>query len=56
MEKAILDALPAMLNGTTDIPEGLAALNETLKPILAQERAEWSVWSGHCNRSRDDRQ
>lgn len=40
MEKAILDALPPMLNGTTDIPEGLAALNETLKPILAQERAE----------------
>jgi ABC-type glycerol-3-phosphate transport system substrate-binding protein len=37
MEKAILDALPAMLNGEQDIQAGLDALNETLKPILAAE-------------------
>jgi multiple sugar transport system substrate-binding protein len=39
MEKAILDALPAMLNGETDIKAGLDRLNETLKPILAAEKA-----------------
>lgn len=39
MEKAILDALPAMLNGEQDIQAGLDALNETLKPILAAEAA-----------------
>jgi multiple sugar transport system substrate-binding protein len=38
MEKAILDALPAMLNGEQDIQAGLDALNETLKPILAAEK------------------
>jgi multiple sugar transport system substrate-binding protein len=38
MEKAILDALPAMLNGEQDIQTGLDALNETLRPILAAER------------------
>lgn len=37
MEKAILDALPAMLNGETEIQPGLDALNEALKPILAAE-------------------
>lgn len=39
MEKAILDALPAMLNGEQEIQAGLDALNETLKPILAAETA-----------------
>ncbi|MBA1142319.1 ABC transporter substrate-binding protein [Mesorhizobium neociceri] len=39
MEKAILDALPPMLDGSTDIQGGLDALNEKLKPILAQEKA-----------------
>jgi multiple sugar transport system substrate-binding protein len=38
MEKAILDAMPAMLNGEVEIQAGLDALNETLKPILAAER------------------
>lgn len=38
MEKAILDALPAMLSGDQDIQAGLDALNETLKPILAAEK------------------
>ena len=38
MEKAILDALPAMLNGEVEIQAGLDQLNETLKPILAAER------------------
>jgi multiple sugar transport system substrate-binding protein len=38
MEKAILDAMPAMLNGEIEIQAGLDALNETLKPILAAER------------------
>ena len=37
--KAILDALPAMLNGETEIQAGLDQLNETLKPILAAEAA-----------------
>jgi len=39
MEKAILDALPAMLSGKQDIQAGLDSLNETLKPILAAETA-----------------
>lgn len=38
MEKAILDAMPAMLTGEIEIQAGLDALNETLKPILAAER------------------
>jgi ABC-type glycerol-3-phosphate transport system substrate-binding protein len=38
-EKAVLDALPAMLNGEVGIQAGLDALNETLKPIIAAERA-----------------
>jgi hypothetical protein len=38
-EKAVLDALPAMLNGEVEIQAGLDALNETLKPILAAEAA-----------------
>lgn len=36
-EKAVLDALPAMLNGEVEIQAGLDALNEQLKPILAAE-------------------
>lgn len=36
-DKAVLDALPAMLNGEVDIQQGLDQLNETLKPILAGE-------------------
>jgi ABC-type glycerol-3-phosphate transport system substrate-binding protein len=36
-EKAVLDALPAMLNGEVEIQAGLDALNEVLKPILAAE-------------------
>jgi ABC-type glycerol-3-phosphate transport system substrate-binding protein len=39
VEKAILDALPAMLNGEVEIKAGLDKLNETLTPILAQEKA-----------------
>lgn len=39
VEKAILDALPDILNGRVDVQAGLDALNETLKPILAQETA-----------------
>jgi ABC-type glycerol-3-phosphate transport system substrate-binding protein len=39
VEKAILDALPPMLNGEVEIQAGLDALNETLGPILAQENA-----------------
>ena len=39
-EKAVLDALPAMLNGEVEIQAGLDALNETLKPILAAEAAK----------------
>lgn len=39
VEKAILDALPPMLTGEVEIQAGLDALNETLKPILAQENA-----------------
>jgi ABC-type glycerol-3-phosphate transport system substrate-binding protein len=39
VEKAILDALPAMLNGEVEIQAGLDQLNETLRPILAAERA-----------------
>jgi multiple sugar transport system substrate-binding protein len=38
-EKAVLDALPAMLNGDVEIQAGLDSLNETLKPILAAEKA-----------------
>lgn len=36
-EKAVLDALPAMLNGEVEIQAGLDALNEQLKPIMAAE-------------------
>lgn len=39
VEKAVLDALPAILNGEVEVQAGLDELNETLKPILAQERA-----------------
>ena len=39
VEKAILDALPPMLNGEVEIQPALDALNETLKPILEQEMA-----------------
>jgi len=39
VEKAILDALPPMMTGAVEIQTGLDALNETLKPILAQENA-----------------
>jgi ABC-type glycerol-3-phosphate transport system substrate-binding protein len=39
VEKAILDALPAMMNGEVEVQAGLDKLNETLKPILAQEKA-----------------
>jgi len=39
MEKAILDALPAILNGEVEVQAGLDALNEVLVPILAQENA-----------------
>ena len=39
MEKAILDALPAMLNGEIEVQAGLDALNDLLGPILAQETA-----------------
>lgn len=39
LEKAILDALPAILNGEVEVQAGLDALNETMRPILAQERA-----------------
>lgn len=36
-EKAVLDALPAMLNGEVELQAGLDALNEQLKPIMAAE-------------------
>jgi len=36
-EKAVLDAMPAMMNGEVDIQVGLDALNEQLKPIMAAE-------------------
>ena len=39
VEKAILDALPPMMTGAVEIQTGLDALNDTLKPILAQENA-----------------
>ena len=39
MEKAILDALPAILNGEVEVQAGLDALNEALVPILAAEKA-----------------
>jgi multiple sugar transport system substrate-binding protein len=39
LEKAILDALPPILNGEVEVQAGLDALNETMRPILAQERA-----------------
>ena len=39
VEKAILDALPPILNGEVEIQPALDALNETLKPILEQEMA-----------------
>ena len=38
VEKAIIDAMPAMLNGEVEIKAGLDKLNETLTPILAQEK------------------
>jgi ABC-type glycerol-3-phosphate transport system substrate-binding protein len=38
MEKAILDALPAMLRGEVEVQAGLDALDATLEPILAAER------------------
>lgn len=40
LEKAILDALPAILTGEVEVQAGLDALNEVMGPILAQERAE----------------
>jgi ABC-type glycerol-3-phosphate transport system substrate-binding protein len=39
VEKAILDAMPGMLNGEVEVQAGLDKLNETLKPILAQEKS-----------------
>lgn len=39
VEKAILDVMPAILTGEVEVQAGLDALNETLRPILAQERA-----------------
>jgi len=39
-EKAVLDALPAMLTGETPVQQGLDALNEKLRPILAAEKAQ----------------
>jgi ABC-type glycerol-3-phosphate transport system substrate-binding protein len=39
-EKAVLDALPGMLTGEVPIQQGLDALNEKLKPILAAEKAQ----------------
>lgn len=38
-EKASIDTLAGILNGSIEIQAGLDALNETLKPILAQENA-----------------
>ncbi|MCC5973120.1 MAG: sugar ABC transporter substrate-binding protein [Rubellimicrobium sp.] len=40
LEKAILDALPAILTGEVEVQAGLDALNEVMGPILAQETAE----------------
>mgnify|MGYP002780647500 FL=1 len=40
VEKAILDVMPAILTGEVEVQAGLDALNETLRPILAQERAQ----------------
>jgi ABC-type glycerol-3-phosphate transport system substrate-binding protein len=37
MEKAILDAMPAILTGEVEVQAGLDALNEVLGPILAAE-------------------
>lgn len=39
LEKAILDALPAILTGEVEVQAGLDALNEAMRPILAQEKA-----------------
>lgn len=38
-EKASIDTLAGILNGSVEVKAGLDALNETLKPILAQENA-----------------
>ena len=39
-EKAALDALAPILNGEVEVKPALDALNEKLKPILAQETAK----------------
>ena len=39
-EKAALDALAGIMNGTVEVKAGLDALQETEKPILAQENAK----------------
>jgi multiple sugar transport system substrate-binding protein len=39
-EKAAIDTLAGILNGSVEVKAGLDALNETLKPILAQETAK----------------
>jgi multiple sugar transport system substrate-binding protein len=39
-EKAAIDTLAGILNGSVEVKAGLDALNETLKPILAQENAQ----------------
>jgi multiple sugar transport system substrate-binding protein len=39
-EKAALDALAGIMNGSVDVKAGLDALQETEKPILAQENAK----------------
>jgi multiple sugar transport system substrate-binding protein len=39
-EKAALDALAGIMNGSVEVKAGLDALQETEKPILAQENAK----------------
>ncbi len=39
-EKAALDALAGIMNGSVEVKAGLDALQETVKPILAQETAQ----------------
>jgi hypothetical protein len=39
-EKAAVDALAGIMNGSVEVKAGLDALQETEKPILAQENAQ----------------
>ena len=39
-EKAAVDALAGIMSGSVDVKAGLDALQETEKPILAQENAK----------------